>query len=106
MSRDITPFPVRLPPELRERLEGAAKEAGRSLNAEILHQLQNAVGTGGPDAAKRSVFLEELREAAREVVRYWDIDDRDEMDNKILGDAIDDLERWEDRLDELDRKKR
>lgn len=104
MSRDITPFPVRLPPELRERLESAAREAGRSLNAEILHQLQQAVGANGADAAKRSVFVEELREAAREVVRFWEMDNRDETETEILADAIDDLERWGSRLDKLEGK--
>ena len=34
------PYPLRLPDELRERLEAEAKTAGRSLNAEITQRLE------------------------------------------------------------------
>ncbi|MDY4297542.1 MULTISPECIES: Arc family DNA-binding protein [unclassified Xanthomonas] len=36
----INPFGLRMQPELRERLEAAANEAGRSLNAEIAERLE------------------------------------------------------------------
>lgn len=42
MSRDIAPFPVRLPIDLRERLDYACKDAGRSLNAEIVDRLEKS----------------------------------------------------------------
>ena len=44
MSKDkkrITPYPLRLAPELRERLNKSSKENSRSLHAEILHILSN-----------------------------------------------------------------
>ena len=40
MSRDIAPLSIRVPPELRERLEAAAASAGRSLNTEITRRLE------------------------------------------------------------------
>lgn len=42
MSRDITPFALRMPPELRAQIEEAAAEKGRSLNAEILARLSSS----------------------------------------------------------------
>lgn len=36
----ITPYPIRMPPELRTQLEEAAKEGNRSLHAEIIARLQ------------------------------------------------------------------
>lgn len=36
----IAPFGVRMQPELKERLEQSAQEAGRSMNAEIVHRLE------------------------------------------------------------------
>ena len=40
MSRDINPFGLRMPPELREAAEKSAGENGRSLNSEIVFQLR------------------------------------------------------------------
>jgi len=36
----IQPYPIRMPPELRERLENSAKSGNRSLHAEIVARLQ------------------------------------------------------------------
>lgn len=38
-ERPATPFPLRMPAEMREQLEAAASTAGRSLNAEIIFRL-------------------------------------------------------------------
>jgi len=38
----ITPYPLRVPPELRKRLEEAARDGGRSLNAEIVARLEQS----------------------------------------------------------------
>lgn len=35
-------------PELKERLETAAKASGRSLNAEIVHRLEQSLTTSAP----------------------------------------------------------
>lgn len=39
----ITPYPLRLDPELRKRLEHVAKHAGRSLQAEISARLEQSL---------------------------------------------------------------
>ncbi|QGL63113.1 Arc family DNA-binding protein [Stenotrophomonas maltophilia] len=45
MARDITPFPLRLPADLRDRLEQFAKMEARSLNAEIVSRLEASFPT-------------------------------------------------------------
>jgi len=40
----ITPFGLRMQPELKERLEVAAHKAGRSLNAEVVDRLERSFG--------------------------------------------------------------
>lgn len=40
MSEQIQPFPLRMPPEIREWLATAAMENGRSLNSEIVQRLK------------------------------------------------------------------
>ncbi|PWC10701.1 hypothetical protein B4923_16185 [Brenneria roseae subsp. americana] len=39
MSR-ITPYPLRMPAEMREKLESEAKESGRSLQQEVMKRLE------------------------------------------------------------------
>lgn len=40
MGKQAPPFPLRMPQEIRNWLEHAAKENGRSLNNEIVHRLK------------------------------------------------------------------
>lgn len=42
-GRDISPFGVRIPTELKKHLEIAAKKNGRSLNAEIIYRLDKSI---------------------------------------------------------------
>ncbi|MFP2768030.1 Arc family DNA-binding protein [Oceanisphaera sp. KMM 10153] len=51
MSRNIAPFGVRMPSELKDKVEEAARASGRSMNAEIVHRLQQsfAGGAGVPE---------------------------------------------------------
>lgn len=42
----INPFGLRMQPELRERIEAAAAQAGRSLNAEIVARLEQGAQSG------------------------------------------------------------
>ncbi len=44
MSREDPQLRIRLPIELKEKVEAAAKENGRSMNSEIVQILQNALG--------------------------------------------------------------
>lgn len=48
-----------MPPDLKERIEAAASEAGRSINAEIILRLQNSftAQAGPPDM---DAFAEDL----------------------------------------------
>lgn len=57
MSRDIVPLGLRMPPEVKEQIEAAAKANGRSMNAEIVARLQASF-----EASQRSdaVSLEEI----------------------------------------------
>lgn len=45
----VAPYPLRMPVELRERLEAAAKVNMRSLNAEILFRLSQSTHWNNPD---------------------------------------------------------
>lgn len=42
LTRDIAPFGVRMPPDLKERVATAAKSNNRSMNAEIVATLEKA----------------------------------------------------------------
>ena len=44
MSTQPIPYPLRMPDELRDLLTERSRSHGRSLNAEIIGILQNAVG--------------------------------------------------------------
>ncbi|HEX8615638.1 MAG TPA: Arc family DNA-binding protein [Telluria sp.] len=56
-----TPFPLRMPPELRERLEARAKKNGRSANAEIVSMVKAALeGASGLAAATSGELLDEV----------------------------------------------
>lgn len=41
--RDIAPYGVRMPADLKEKLQSLAKKHGRSLNSEIVHILEEYV---------------------------------------------------------------
>ncbi|MEJ1465007.1 MAG: Arc family DNA-binding protein [Candidatus Sedimenticola sp. (ex Thyasira tokunagai)] len=43
MSRDIAPFGLRMPSELKESIEATAKANGRSMNAEIINRLEQSL---------------------------------------------------------------
>lgn len=48
MSRDITPFALRMPPDLRAKVEDSARQNKRSLNAEIIARLESGFGSDAP----------------------------------------------------------
>lgn len=47
MTRDITPFGLRMPATLKAQVEAAASSNGRSMNAEVVDRLQRSFGTVG-----------------------------------------------------------
>lgn len=67
-SRDIAPLGLRMPTEVRDRIEAAARDNGRSMNAEILSRLQASFEpqpapspADGPISRELSLALAELR---------------------------------------------
>jgi len=60
LTRDIAPFGVRMPPDLKERVQAAAKANSRSMNAEIVATLEEKYPRPSPDdlAAMLLTFLE------------------------------------------------
>ena len=61
MSRDIAPFGVRMPPDLKARLEEKAKANGRSLNAEIVARLDMSLAAQ-PNAPDADAFADQVAE--------------------------------------------
>lgn len=59
----ISPYPIRMPSDLRERLEQAAKQGSRSLHAEIIARLESTF-TPAESAAERAARLDQIREKA------------------------------------------
>ena len=53
----IAPFGLRMLPELKERLEVAAKATGRSMNAEIVARLQQSFDGGGDKDARDKLMV-------------------------------------------------
>ncbi|KOO82865.1 hypothetical protein VL23_06315 [Stenotrophomonas maltophilia] len=100
-------FSVRLPPELRGKLEEAAIAAGRSTNAEIVFRLQGSFEVQ-EESPKRQVVVDAMQESVAEAVRWWEafesMPDASEYENQ-LKDAMDDLEMWLDRLKRFDSPK-
>ena len=67
----IAPFGLRIPPELRSKLEAAATDADRSLTAEILHRLQWSfvAAVGDTDSEERLTMLEQRMGEVDEITR-------------------------------------
>lgn len=100
-------FSVRLPQELRSKLEEAAQGAGRSTNAEIVYRLQGSV-EGAEESPKRQLVIDALLEAVEEAVRWWEaVDGEPEAEEyrESLESAMDDLDMWLSRLKRLDSAK-
>lgn len=61
----VNPYPIRLTPELKERLQASAKANGRSLHAEMMLRLEASFTE--PESPKTENDLTEAR--IREIVR-------------------------------------
>lgn len=75
MSRDINPFGLRMPPELRQKVEDAAKQSGRSLNAEIVERLEDSFLAPPPKGMRDAKERRKL-ELVAEYVDWCRIKDR------------------------------
>lgn len=54
-ARKLNPFGLRMPDEMRGRLEKSASISGRSLNAEILHRLEGSFSVGETEKRLKAV---------------------------------------------------
>ena len=63
MSSQPVPYPLRMPEELRDRLTELSRASGRSLNAEIIGILQDAVGNVPTATGVLPVDVDALAEA-------------------------------------------
>lgn len=66
MSRDLTPFGLRMPTELKSQIDAAAAANGRSINAEIIGRLRASLNhsTTSLSAIPDGMLLDEV------IVRY------------------------------------
>lgn len=82
MSRDIAPFGVRMPAELKEQLILMAAENKRSVNAEVVAAIEHAV------------HLHQLAKSREEKLKQVDADGNriymtvDEAQQKLVKDVI------------------
>lgn len=60
--RDINPFGVRMPAELKERIDREARINGRSLNTEIITRLKGSLEVSGK--SPRNAYTAEQRQGA------------------------------------------
>lgn len=68
MTKQATPYPLRLEPETRSKLEALAHANGRSLNAQIALMLENALqGESVPESLMGESMREEVEQIARQV---------------------------------------
>ncbi|MFD1244783.1 Arc family DNA-binding protein [Paralysiella testudinis] len=74
MSRDIAPFGVRMPADLKNTLETKAKANGRSLNAEVVDRLEESISMDNWHNSDKgySFTLIALEEAVKEADRSRD----------------------------------
>ncbi len=64
MSRDVNPFGLRMPPEVKEELEKLAEQNRRSLNAEIVVRLEESIKR----EKERCISEDALRQILAEVM--------------------------------------
>lgn len=65
MSREIAPFGLRMPKELREALQKSARQSKRSLNAEIVVRLEQSLAE--QSVSPRAPGYQTAAGAAREI---------------------------------------
>lgn len=68
----IAPLGVRIPDELKEKIQAQSKENGRSMNAEILYMLENSLSESPDQAAgklhEQVMHLSNMLEMKEEVI--------------------------------------
>ncbi|MDH1337415.1 Arc family DNA-binding protein [Comamonas thiooxydans] len=64
MKQTDPQYKLRLPQDLKDQIEAAAKEAGRSMNAEIVARLEGSFGLQNPAAPWAKEALEQFEKLA------------------------------------------
>lgn len=62
--RDINPFGVRMPAELKERIDREARINGRSLNTEIITRLKGSLEVSGKSPRNAYTYTAEQQQGA------------------------------------------
>lgn len=61
MSRDITPFGIRMPSDLKAQVDAAALAGKRSINSEVIDRIQKSFeGAGDAKTLTTGALIEEL----------------------------------------------
>lgn len=83
-QKQATPYPLRMPPELRAEIESLAKEHGRSLNAEIIAILSESTSEfGGKKNVKIVLLPKQQRVITGTFTHLIDVDFKQKMPNLI-----------------------
>ena len=72
---DESQYRLRIPADLKAKLEAAARDAGRSMNAQVLKLIEDALGQQGEIEALRDQIAdhdERMKEMERDIVRLLD----------------------------------
>lgn len=83
---NIPPFGLRMLPELREKVEAAARESGRSMNAEVVGRLEQSFSEAA-DSSQVASLAADLAKAKRDAAYAAYISERWLMSVVILWDA-------------------
>lgn len=86
------PYPLRMPDDVRERLQSCADESGRSLNAEIIYRLQRTLDEDAELAdGDGAVYLDGLNEKPRDLAGSYAVfsgDDLTELARALLKEVM------------------
>jgi len=103
-DKRIPPFGLRLPPDLKERVQSAAKDNQRSMNAEIIARLEATLLDGSDDETAKVVA-----ELANKLNRYETEIEEDRKLTKRVRTLLSDLEEikaiYREQVERLSNKK-
>lgn len=94
MARTDPAINLRIPADLKLKVEQAAREAGRSTNAEIVFQLQSALARPSAPDARFFMALGRLQEAVRAALGLWEIESRTDAQEEMLRRHMREVQRW------------